>query len=211
MQSSNCGLQPGSGAIVAQLAPYPIVEQALLVTQRVGVAGQAAVEQITGIGQLALALVDDLAVGIGEGELQLDPWRIDVAHDAHIVQTRPVPRLVIAGALDVGDGHLQLLSFRQLLAGLLAQVFGQGFHPVAALCIPAVAAVAQLGELGWIGPLHLHRAFHAQCARGFRGGDRARLGVGASNGQQGGQGKSGDGQGFHDVLLGTSMTKVCGR
>src|SRR3546814_7749650 len=61
----------------------------------------------------------------------LDARRVDIAHEADRIGVDTVPRLVVAGARDVGDRDLEPLAVGQPAAGALAQVLGQIVHPVA--------------------------------------------------------------------------------
>src|SRR3546814_6374419 len=103
-----------------------------------------------------------------ELEVRGDAGRVDIAHEADRIGVDTVPRLVVAGARDVGDRDLEPLAVGQPVAGALAQVLGQIVHPVAAARFAAVAAAADLGELCRIGPAHVDRAVGRQAARRFR-------------------------------------------
>src|SRR3546814_19379243 len=77
-------------------------------------------------------------------EVQGDARRVDIAHEADRIGVDAAPRLVVAGARDVGDRDLEPLAVGQPVAGALAQVLGQIVHPVAAARFAAVAAAADL-------------------------------------------------------------------
>src|SRR5690606_5252107 len=153
---------------LAELLAQPVVEQLLVVAQRVVVGRARTAVQVGQVGELARTLREDLAVGAGQGEVQGDARRVDVAHVAHVVGAHALPGLEVAGALDVGDRHVETLAFGQVRGRALAQVLGQRPHPVAAPRFPAVAALADLGELRRVGPLHVHRTFGRQAARDIR-------------------------------------------
>src|SRR5690606_14810611 len=109
------------------------------------------------VGQLALAAVHHVAGGVEQRVVQFDARGVDVAHHAHVVAA-PAGRFEFAGALDVGDLDLQALAVGELAAGTVGEVFRDAADPVATHGLEAVAAVADLGEGGGVGPGHGHRA-----------------------------------------------------
>src|SRR3546814_3795304 len=85
--------------------------------------------QVGDIGQLARTLRKYFAIGADELEVQGDARRVDIAHEADRIGVDTVPRLVVAGARDVGDRDLEPLAVGQPVAGALAQVLGQIVQP----------------------------------------------------------------------------------
>src|SRR3546814_19490984 len=79
-----------------------------------------------------------VAIGADELEVQGDARRVDIAHEADRIGVDAAPRLVVAGARDVGDRDLEPLAVGQPVAGAPAQVLGQTVHPVAAARFAAV-------------------------------------------------------------------------
>jgi hypothetical protein len=80
--------RPRSGGLAGQLALHPVIDQALLVAQRIAVALQPEVVQVAGVAEARIALVDDTAAGVLQRVLQADPRRVDVAHDPDVAATR---------------------------------------------------------------------------------------------------------------------------
>src|SRR5690554_5951177 len=133
---------PPSAAPPGQVAADPVVDQPLLVAQRVAHRDRAgAAVQEAEVGELALAAVDDFAAGTVEAVVEDDARRVDVADHAHVVAAAGGP-FELAGALDVGDLDFEAFARRELARGAPCHVEGEVADPVPAAGLEAVAAVA---------------------------------------------------------------------